>query len=194
MRCAPFGPTPGRSPSSSIRSWTTPSYTSALVLVVLFVVLFVVVVHIVVRVRRRSGQAREAGDAGDAGQSGSAAKVAKAAGERTHHLGLHFAKGTVSVAAGREHQIGDRLSRLLGVASIERLLGDPQVDQLALTVERNGDQPAARGSLDLGLGQLLLRVHQLALHLGRSGEDLLHVKLPAWFHALLTYLPADGAG
>ena len=28
MRCAPFGPTPGSWPSSSIRSWTTPSYTA----------------------------------------------------------------------------------------------------------------------------------------------------------------------
>jgi len=28
MRCAPLGPTPGKRPSSSIRSWTTPSYTS----------------------------------------------------------------------------------------------------------------------------------------------------------------------
>src|SRR5665811_806908 len=28
MRCALLGPTPGSRPSSSIRSWTTPSYTS----------------------------------------------------------------------------------------------------------------------------------------------------------------------
>ncbi|KNE86831.1 hypothetical protein PSTG_19802, partial [Puccinia striiformis f. sp. tritici PST-78] len=27
IRWAPFGPTPGSRPSSSIRSWTTPSYT-----------------------------------------------------------------------------------------------------------------------------------------------------------------------
>src|SRR5687767_7662530 len=29
MRCAPLGPTPGSRPSSSMRSWTTPSYTAA---------------------------------------------------------------------------------------------------------------------------------------------------------------------
>src|SRR3954451_8645551 len=29
MRCAPLGPTPGRRPSSSIRSWTAPSYTGS---------------------------------------------------------------------------------------------------------------------------------------------------------------------
>src|SRR5713101_3454518 len=28
IRCAPFGPTPGSWPSSSMRLWTTPSYTS----------------------------------------------------------------------------------------------------------------------------------------------------------------------
>src|SRR4051812_49622859 len=28
MRCALFGPTPGSRPSSSMRSWTAPSYTS----------------------------------------------------------------------------------------------------------------------------------------------------------------------
>ena len=30
MRCALFGPTPGSRPSSSMRSWTTPSYTAVL--------------------------------------------------------------------------------------------------------------------------------------------------------------------
>src|ERR1700722_5314423 len=31
MRWAPFGPTPGSWPSSSMRSWNTPSYTARLV-------------------------------------------------------------------------------------------------------------------------------------------------------------------
>ena len=53
---------------------------------------------------------------------------------------------------------------------------------------RDGHQTAAGAALDLGLGQLLLRAHELTLHLRRRSEELLHVKLSAWFHAALLCL------
>ena len=61
-------------------------------------------------------------------------------------------------------------------------------DQFALPVDGDGHQTAAGAALDLGLGQLLLGAHELTLHLRRRSEELLHVKLSAWFHAALLCL------
>ena len=111
-------------------------------------------------------------------------RAAEAAGQRAHRLRLNGFQSAVRVAAGGEDQVGERGRGLRGIARIDRLLGDGHVDQLALTADRDLDQPAARAALDLRLGQPLLRVHELALHLRRGGEELLHVQLPAGFHAV----------
>src|SRR3712207_6875415 len=78
MRWALFGPTPGSRPSSSMRSWTAPSYTVSL----------------------SSGVEGRA--ASEAGQPQAATE---AAGERPHPAGGEFVDGARGRAAGRDDQL-----------------------------------------------------------------------------------------
>src|SRR5215471_8719836 len=98
MRWAPLGPTPGRRPSSSMRFWMTPSYTSGPRRVILVVWL------------RRAAEA-EAGQIQPAGQVETAGHARQAAalhgrGERPHLLLLQVLGRPVRVADRREHEIG----------------------------------------------------------------------------------------
>src|SRR3954452_13240549 len=77
MRCALFGPTPGSRPSSSMRSWTAPSYTVSL---------------------SSGGPPRPL-------QAGQPQAAAEAAGERPHAAGGEFVDGAGGVAEGGDDQI-----------------------------------------------------------------------------------------
>src|SRR5215470_2090377 len=187
MRCAPFGPTPGSWPSSSIRSWTIPSYTSAPARS-----------RLVVRANRRprarrarrrltrfprlSRQPRlfwqprlswQPGKARKARQSRKpalAALAAECASKGAHHLGLHVAQRAVGVTASGKHQVGHGGRGFLGIAGLDGRASDRQVNDLALPVDRHRHKPAARAALDLGVGELLLSVDELALHLRGGGK------------------------
>src|SRR5215218_6612497 len=80
MRCALLGPTPGSRPSSSMRSWTAPSYT--------------VLLHRRTAVRRPGGS--------EAGQ-------AQAAGHRPHGAGGEVVDGPLGVPDGGEDEVLKRL-------------------------------------------------------------------------------------
>src|SRR4051794_19762308 len=133
MRCALFGPTPGSRPSSSMRSWTAPSYIS---------------------------EARQA-------------HAAEATGERAHLLLRQIARSPGGVTHRGNHEVLKRLD----VVGVDGLRVDGQGRQLSATGHRRPDEPAARASLDLDGGELLLRGHQLLLHLLRLLHELLHVRL-----------------
>src|ERR1700719_3139587 len=102
MRCAPFGPTPGSMPSSSMRSWTTPSYTSGPDR------------GTGVLVTRRSAETRHAGYSGypwqagnPAGRSRVAESLAEAGGERAHLLLLELPRGAVGIPARGAHHVSE---------------------------------------------------------------------------------------
>src|SRR6185437_9933182 len=151
------GPTPGSWPSSSIRSWTTPSYTSVLSRPVLAGAGLVLVGPALIRGQRLAEatgltahlRRGEPGHAGETGQARTRSQVTEAARERAHHVGLQIAEGVVGVATGGQHQVGDRLRALLGVARVDSVLGDRDVDELTLPVDRDGDQAASGGAVDL---------------------------------------------
>src|SRR6266567_3129208 len=181
MRCAPFGPMPGSMPSSSMRFWTTPSYTSGPDR------------GTGVLITRRRAEAGHAGDSGyrrqagnPAGRSRVAESLAEAGGERAHLLPLQLARGAVGIPAGGEHHVSERLRGLLKVVRIDRRRRDGQVHKLALPVDDCLHQPAACCPLDFSISKLLLRVHELTLHLLRSREKLLHVQLATRVHAVPT--------
>src|ERR1700760_1665279 len=82
MRWALFGPTPGSRPSSSIRSWTAPSYTVFLC----------------------------SEDVGRRGlQAGEPQPAAEAAGEGTHPAGGQLVSRTLGVADGGDDEVLQRL-------------------------------------------------------------------------------------
>ena len=68
------------------------------------------------------------------------------------------------------------------VVRVDRLRGDAEVHQLALAVDPGCHEAAACGSGHLGVGQFLLGIHELFLHLLRRGEQLLHVQLAVRVH------------
>src|SRR5687767_9826210 len=143
IRCALLGPTPGSRPSSSMRSWTAPSYIEL--------------------------HAREA-------------EAAQSAGERTHRAGLELLRLARSVADGRD----DEVLEALDVVRVDRPGVDLQPEHLTGAGDRGADQVAAGAALDLGLGELGLRLDQLLLHLLRLLHQLLHVRLSgAWHLGLL---------
>src|SRR5215831_2320878 len=177
MRCAPLGPTPGSRPSSSMRLWTTPSYTSGnhrpgpagpgrlpwswtgpTRLVIVF-----------------GGAAAE--EVGKAGYLAGAAAAERR--ERAHLLLLELPGGPVGVADRREHEIGNGLRRLGRIRRVNGRGADRQIHKLALAVDRGGDEATACCAFHLGVRQFLLGIHELALHLLRGGEQLLHVHLAA---------------
>src|SRR5690348_2994488 len=86
MRCALFGPTPGSRPSSSIRSWTAPSYT------------------VFLWVERSCGRL----------QAGQPEPAAHAAGQRAHAAGGQLVRDALGVADGGDDEVLQRLE-VLGV-------------------------------------------------------------------------------
>ena len=63
---------------------------------------------------------------------------------------------------------------------------DRQVHQVTLPVDLGLHQPATRAALDHRVGEFLLSVHELVLHLLRCREQLLHIDLAARIHCALT--------
>src|SRR3954469_4073168 len=137
MRWALFGPTPGSRPSSSMRSWTAPSYT---------------VGYLEFYGVRDGGL--------EAGQA-QAAAAAEATGERTHPAGGQLVGVVLGIADGGDDEVLQRLQ----VVGIDGGWRDGEGGQLPAAGHRRRDQLAARTAGDLGLGQLLLGGHQLLLHL-----------------------------
>src|ERR1700756_4977949 len=127
MRWAPFGPTPGRRPSSSMRFWMTPSYTSGPRRVILVVWLGAA--------EAEAGQVQPAGQVETAGHARQAAAL-HGRGGRPPLLLLQTPGRPVRGADRREHEIGYRPRRFIRVAGIHRGRGDAEVQQLALAVDR----------------------------------------------------------
>src|SRR3954447_21473492 len=144
IRCALLGPTPGSRPSSSMRSWTAPSYMRS--------------------------EARQA----------QAAEITETAGDRAHLL-----LGQVGCCPRRvAHSSDDEVLQRLDVVRVDGLGVDRHGGELATAGHRRPHQAAAGASLDLNGGELLLRSHQLLLHLLRLLHELLHVRL-RWHAATL---------
>src|SRR3954453_20355743 len=89
MRCALLGPTPGSRPSSSIRSWTAPSYT------------VVPLCSLAVVSRRRRSKNRQPGPP--------AAPTAEAACEGTHGAGGQVVGRMLGVPDGGDDEVLQRL-------------------------------------------------------------------------------------
>src|SRR3954464_4583167 len=151
MRCALFGPTPGNRPSSSIRSWTTPSYIRT----------------------RACARGRPRGPAPPRAAPG-ARLAAEPTGERAELLGGHLVRARLGVAVGGH----DQVLEVLRVGRVEGVLADPDRDELTGAVDGHGDQTVAHGPVDGGLAQRLLRGHHLLLHLLCLLEQGVHVETP----------------
>src|SRR5690606_4694144 len=124
-------------------------------------------------------------------EAGDAARAAEPFGERPHLLLLQPLRRASGVADGGEHQVGDGLRRVGGVVGVDGLRVDRQSRDLALPVDRRGDEPPAGGAGHLGLRQLALRAEEPLLHGLRLLEQFLHVQLTTGFHGALP-LPAPG--
>src|SRR3954469_22301292 len=148
MRCALLGPTPGRRPSSSMRSWTAPSYTVLLEL---------------------GGTWCPAGGS----EAGQAQPAAEAAGQRTHGAGGEVVDVVLGVPEGGDHEVLQGLD----VVRVDRGGRDGQCGDLPAAGHGHGDQPAPGRAGDLRRGQLLLRGSELLLHLLGLLHQLLHVGL-----------------
>ena len=75
-----------------------------------------------------------------------------------------------------------------GSLVLDQRRADGQVNQVALAVDLGCDQPAARAALYHRVRQLLLRVHELILHLLCRSQQLLHIDLAARIHCALTHI------
>src|SRR3954469_9388030 len=111
MRCALLGPTPGSRPSSSMRSWTAPSYTVLL----------------------RQGRRCAAPGGSEAGQTQAAAE---AAGDRPHGGGGQLVDGPLGVPQRGYDQVLQRLD----VVGVDSRRGDRQGDDVTVAGHRHGDQ------------------------------------------------------
>src|SRR3954469_11954210 len=167
MRCALLGPTPGSRPSSSIRSWTAPSYT------------VVLCVRSAVVSRRRS----------EAGQAETATGTAQAARERAHGARGQLVGRALGVVEGGDDEVLQRLE----VVRVDGGRRDGHGGDLAGTGHGRRHQAAARGAGDLGVRELLLGGNQLLLHLLRLLEQLRHVGLASGEHAPSVGRRYDGA-
>src|SRR3954470_8104147 len=111
MRCALLGPTPGSRPSSSMRSWTAPSYTVLL----------------------QEGRRRVVPVGSEAGQTQPATE---SAGDRAHGLRGEFVDGPLGVPDGGD----DEVLQGLDVIGIDGGGRDRQRGQLTATGHGGGDQ------------------------------------------------------
>src|SRR4051812_26731151 len=148
IRCAPLGPTPGRRPSSSMRSWTMPSYKS-------FVRL------------------REA----EAGRSVARARHARhaAAGQRAEGVAGHRVGLRLRVAVRRDHEVAE-VAQVVGAGAVERPGLDRDGLELADAVHRDRHRAAAGRAVDARVRELLLGALELLLHLLRLLEEALQVE------------------
>src|SRR5215211_1206623 len=169
MRCADFGPTPGNRPSSSMRSWTAPSYTSALVLTgrpgpttrvhepgPAGARAAPALVRGLTAARRTFDAAarrcRSAGE-GEAGRRGRTAaepgpfgsEPRNTTGQRAHRTGRGLLGVLGRVTDGGDDQVGERL----GVVRVDGFLLDRQAQQLAGPRHQRGHQPTTGRALDL---------------------------------------------
>src|SRR3954467_853647 len=150
MRCALLGPTPGSRPSSSIRSWTAPSYT---------VVPLCSLAVVSRRVRSETRQPRP---------------PAAAPREGTHGAGGQLVGRMLGVPDGGDDEVLQRLE-VVGIDGGRRdrergpLAGrrDRGRGQLAAAGHRGRPQAAPGRAGHLAGGELLLRGDQLLLHLLR---------------------------
>src|SRR5262249_10510170 len=153
-RWAPLGPTPGSWPSSSMRSCTTPSYTSVPAVARARRVWRVGVARLALKADAR--QRRHAGQARQPGRSGGGAEAADAtACERSHQVLLDVRQSAVGVPASGEDQVSERLRGLFLISWLDGLLGDDEVSKLALPVDRHFHEAAAGATLHPRLGQPL---------------------------------------
>ena len=135
---------------------------------------------------RLAGDVTDARDVGQAGHVARAAERPDTGRERPHLLLLQLARGAVGVPDCREDQVGNGLGRFGGVRGVNGGRADGQVHQVTLPVDLGLHQPASRAALDHRLGEFLLSVHELVLHLLRCREQLLHIDLAARIHCALT--------
>src|SRR5215210_3094236 len=131
IRWALLGPTPGSRPSSSMRSWTAPSYTVGFL------------------------GSRECGGRGRADERGLQARqthAAEAAGQGAHAAGGELRGGPRGVADGGDHEVLQRVD----VVRVDDGRGDGERGQLTAAGHRRRDQATAGGAGDLAAGELLL--------------------------------------
>src|SRR3954453_14799434 len=162
MRCALLGPTPGSRPSSSIRSWTAPSYT--------------VVPLCSLAVVSRRGRAETRRPRAPPGPP--AGPTTEAAREGTHGAGGQVVGRMLGVPDGGDDEVLQRLE----VVGIDGGRRDRERGQLAVTGHRGRHQAATGRAGHLAGGELLLRGDQLLLHLLRLLEQLGHVGLTSGEH------------
>src|SRR3954464_12733989 len=155
MRCALLGPTPGSRPSSSIRSWTAPSYT------------VVPLCSLAVVSRRVRSETWQPGPPAEAPREG------------THGAGGQLVGRMLGVPDGGDDEVLQRLE----VVGIDGGRRDRERGQLAVAGHRARHQAAPGRAGHLAGGELLLRGDQLLLHLLRLLEQLGHVGLTSGEHA-----------
>src|SRR6266540_3907455 len=124
IRCAPFGPTPGSWPSSSMRLWTMPSYTSVLPACGTG--------RAVSRLGARLAEAGQPGESGIAARrvAETARRPAEAGREGAHLLLLQLAGCPVGVADRGEHEVGHGLRGLIRVGGVDGGGRDGELHQL----------------------------------------------------------------
>ena len=195
MRCAPFGPTPGSRPSSSMRLWTTlrtrvpaaaghaPGRRAAGA----------------GRRRRRAGQARGPRARRDA-PAGRADRRARSppSAPRPGASGPIFSccsrRGAVRVADRRQHEV-ERCVCAVSAGSAGRWRPGRLMrsTRSTLPVDVGRHQPAARRCLPLPRRPVPAARHELVLHLLRRGEQLLHVDLATRIHCCPHSVPSARA-
>src|SRR4051794_37936655 len=149
IRCAPLGPTPGRRPSSSMRSWTMPSYNSGVL-----------------------GEAESAG----AGVGAGAAEAGHAApGQRTERAAGHRVGLRLRVAVRRDHEVAE-VAQVIVARAVERTGLDGDRLQLTDAVHGDPDRTTARAALDACVREPLLSALELLLHLLGLLEEPLEVE------------------
>src|SRR4051794_10887460 len=106
------------------------------------------------------------------------AEVAQATGERAHLLRLQLLCDARGVLDGADQQVLQGLD-VLGIHDLR-----VDLDAADLPRRRLGDahEPVARLAGHLGLGEFLLRRHELFLHLLRLLQDHRHVRLTTRLH------------
>src|SRR5215207_353115 len=148
IRCAPLGPTPGSLPSSSMRSWTTPSYMAESLNSVL-----------------------EAEGARSCPRP-TARQPGHPTGQRAERLVGEGVRLRLRVAVGGDDEVADLLEILLELLRIaDRGRADRDTGQLAGATHGHRDRPAGHGALDLRVGEPLLRGLKVLLHLLRLLEQ-----------------------
>ncbi|CCB75652.1 protein of unknown function [Streptantibioticus cattleyicolor NRRL 8057 = DSM 46488] len=207
-----MGPTPGSLPSSSMRSWTTPSYTERLLPSCPYGCGTVVAA----RAGRpapgyvptpylphsstptRSSSARRRCPPGFPRPDISApprvgARFRRSDGSEREAGDLAAAEALGERAelvlldrlrggVGVPHRGQHQVGQRLGVLRVDRLGVDDQADQLAGPADGGLHQAAARAPLDPRLGQLGLGRGEVLLHLLRLLQQLLHVRLTTGHH------------